>query len=76
MTEERCELSDLPSSQCACRKHAPIPASARLTTDGPTIWAQYEGACVACDEQIEVGDPICPVTSGGWAHEICVDKVP
>jgi hypothetical protein len=62
---ERCELSDLPVGQCACRVHkpgqeadahpAPEPAS-RIY--GPEIAARYPGRCLHCGDRVVVGEPV------------------
>lgn len=83
---QRCELSDLPVAECACRKHKPGQAAdARPGTaaafvhdgsPGPTIAARYPGRCVTCGDQYGVGEDIRPVTTAGgtrWGHAYCLD---
>lgn len=82
---ERCELSDLPVSQCACRKHKPgqevdaHEVASTFTRDGgpgPIVVARYPGTCVTCAYRYQVGEEIRPVmTMGGtrWGHAACFD---
>lgn len=55
----RCELTELLTEQCGCRKHrnSPDPLKATLYA---TNWfeAAYAGTCVACDAAIRPGDTI------------------
>jgi hypothetical protein len=68
VTEDRCQLSDLPVSQCACRIHGkPEP---RPAPTGPHIVATYPGLCPRCDYTIEPGDRITR-TDDGWQHTDC-----
>jgi hypothetical protein len=84
VTVQRCELSELPVEQCACRKHKPGQAAdqhpgADIVRDGgpgPVITAQYPGQCVTCGDRFQVGDLIRPVTTMGgtrWGHAECFD---
>lgn len=63
----RCDLSDLPVEQCACRIHGPktepVPASHVFT-------ARYAGECVECWEEIVPGEQIVS-RSRGYVHEEC-----
>lgn len=73
MTEERCPLTELISTQCAhCRK-LPDPAADLLRDifeepaqrqTGPWFSARYEGRCSECGMAFEVGDPIRPSGRG------------
>lgn len=64
----RCELSDLPIDQCACRIHGPAPEPPPRT-----FFAAWRGTCAECREEIEPGDLIRPsqLTGGPWIHEEC-----
>lgn len=73
MTGERCDLSDLPADQCACRIHAkpePVPP---LIAAGYAFEAKYPGRCEACDDSIPVGADICRTTEGDYVHAECVE---
>lgn len=69
----RCDLSDLPVDQCACRLHGP-QETARLDVElvGQPFPARYPGECAACGGRIDEGDPICGARDGGtrlgYAH--------
>jgi hypothetical protein len=66
---ERCELSDLPVGQCACRVHGPQPERSEAT--GVRTEARYPGHCEGCSERIRVGDTIVMDTNGLWICEAC-----
>ena len=71
MSAERCELSELPVEQCACRIHGPRE---EISTAGRrTYFARFAGRCRECREEIEVGDMIAPspMADGGFVHEEC-----
>jgi len=70
MSDERCELSDLPPAQCACRIHGPREE----TTPTATIYAaRWRSRCRECLESIDVGTLITPspLADGGYVHEQC-----
>jgi hypothetical protein len=70
MSVDRCELSDLPVKQCACRIHGPREE----TTLAATIYAaRWRSRCRECLESIEVGTLITPspMAGGGFVHEEC-----
>lgn len=71
VSEARCELSDLPVTQCGCRIHAPSPPAPRdQDEDGPRPFrAQFHGWCSGCGVAIEPGDLI--VSADGYLHEGC-----
>lgn len=63
MSEEICEMSDLPVSQCGMPCHRPEekrPVAPKRTgfRTGTGIEAQIETICRGCGENIEVGDLI------------------
>jgi hypothetical protein len=65
----RCELSDLPTGQCACRLHAtpepPDPFSR------PGFTAYYHGTYPSCDGAISPGDRIVR-HHDEYLHEECL----
>lgn len=84
MSIERCELSDLPVDQCACRTHRPGQEAdappARPAGYGPEVVARYPGRCPACHERYEVGEPIRVElttvqlrSTGSWLHSDCAE---
>src|ERR1035437_4115659 len=72
---DRCDLSDLPVDQCACRIHAPTePPTLSQRIDGrilATFFARYDGRCEICDRPIISGEPICSVEHLGYVHKDC-----
>jgi hypothetical protein len=72
---ERCELSDLPVDQCACRIHAPTePPTLSQRIDGrvlATFFARYDGRCADCNEPLVAGERICNIEHLGYVHEDC-----
>lgn len=71
---ERCDLSDLPVDQCACRVHAPTePPTLSQRIDGrilATFFARYDGRCDSCDQSF-VSERICSIENLGYVHEDC-----
>ena len=75
----RCDLTDLPVDQCACRLHAPqAPAGHVRTVEHPRPgWfeARYPGQCRACGEPFTAGTHITGTDgSDGWTAECCADE--
>jgi hypothetical protein len=66
---ERCDLSDLPVGQCACRIHG--PKTERPEATGVRAQARYPGHCEGCSERIQVGDTIVLDSTGLWICEEC-----
>lgn len=69
----RCELSDLPADQCACRVHTPSPPGARdmaysIVARFP---ARFDSDCDGCERRIIEGDPIARTTDGDYICERC-----
>lgn len=65
---ERCELSDLPVEQCACRVHGPHEEPA---TDSARFFrARYQGVCSGCEHRVFPGDLIMMVEDRP-CHEEC-----
>jgi len=71
----RCEMSDLPVEQCACRIHGPSERRPRITRHGMPWEARFPGACEDCERRIHVGDSIMR-TEDGYAHEDCHEERP
>ena len=63
----RCDLSDLPVEQCACRVHGP---KAEPVPTPHAFTARYAGECVECWEEIVPGEQIVS-RSRGYVHEEC-----
>ena len=58
----RCDLSDLPVEQCACRIHGPKELQKPTTIrTGQPFPAQFGGYCEAGSDRIHVGDLIVRV---------------
>lgn len=72
MTDEVCELSDLPTSMCShCRGHDVVELQ-DLETVGQPFDARVPGQCARCVHRIEQGDAILRVTDGdGYIHLAC-----
>jgi hypothetical protein len=68
MDEGRCELSDLPADQCACRIHGPQEKKPEDTDAFP---ARYPGRCGDCEGHFRKGDLIRRV-DGKYAHAECL----
>jgi hypothetical protein len=66
----RCELSDLPPDQCACRIHAKTADDDRPLPGRP-FTASFGGSCPACDDRIHPGDQIQRTSEGAYIHEEC-----
>jgi len=66
----RCDLSDLPVEQCACRIHAPKDEPA---PSGRGFVARYDGECPECFEEITAGvDLIVHSIMSGYVHVECL----
>lgn len=75
MSESRCEMSDLPVSQCGMECHRPVekPKKAVGRTGfrrGSGIEAQFSSSCPECGDDIEVGDLITQL-DGRYVHKEC-----
>jgi len=69
---DRCELSDLPVDQCACRVHAPEPA--RVVRDyviTARFPARFDSECDACGNAMDEGDPIARTDAGDYICAAC-----
>jgi hypothetical protein len=76
----RCEITELPVGQCACRVHgASEPgAGARVSGQPRPGWfeARYPGQCRECGEPFQPGTHITGTDgSDGWTAECCADEV-
>jgi len=68
---ERCDLSDLLVTECACRLHAtPEPAyeAGEITT---RFSARFDSECDGCGGQIYEGDRIARTVNGEYICERC-----
>ena len=73
---ERCELSDLPVDQCACRVHAPKP--------DPLAWrdyvvvvrfpARFDSRCAGCEKPMAEGDLIARTDGGEYICFECANR--
>jgi hypothetical protein len=76
---ERCDLSDLPADQCACRVHARpvLTGDPFAAAGGPgemvgwAFMARFDGTCQECAGWIYEGDSICHSGDWGYVHEGC-----
>lgn len=68
---DRCDLSDLPVEQCACRIHGPKPEAPEQRHVLARIEAQYPSTCQACGERFPAGERIALDMTLGWLHEGC-----
>lgn len=70
---DRCDLTELPAEQCACRLHRNLPDPMKVERPsgvGPAIPALYPGRC-PCGETITPGDDIRSDGDGGWVRAEC-----
>ena len=68
----RCDLSDLPVEQCACRIHGP-KEPIELPPSGHVFMARFDGECRECNEPIEAGvHLIVHSIMSGYVHEGCL----
>lgn len=70
---ERCELSDLPVDQCACRIHTPQPAP-RVVRDyviTARFPARFDSECDGCGDAMVEGELICRTTDGDYICSGC-----
>lgn len=59
MSDERCEMTDLPVATCDHCSHGIAPREEWLPeVVGDFVVAQYAGVCAVCEEDIIVGDHI------------------
>lgn len=69
---DRCDLSDLLVTECACRIHAPTEPDLSSGEPGPVFVARYHGRCSGCGTHIHDGDRIRHAgTPGAYIHEEC-----
>lgn len=68
---DRCDLSDLLVTECACRLHAtPEP---RAASDGivARFPARFDSNCDQCGRRMHEGDPIAKTYDGDYICEGC-----
>lgn len=63
MSDERCDLTELLVSACACREHRGDDTP-KIETVGQAFEAWYPGQCVRCDDRIRPGQTIARVADG------------
>lgn len=74
---DRCEITELPVGQCACRVHGkPESAAERVRTalgiGAGWFGARYPGVCKACRRPFQPGARITGTDgSDGWTTECC-----
>ena len=71
MAEERCDLSDLPVSQCACMVHA---REEREQPSAITAWfpSRFDWSrCADCNDIISKGELIARTEDGYYICERC-----
>ena len=67
---DRCELSDLPVDQCACRIHAkPDPQQAFVIV--ARFPARFDSNCENCGDRMHEGDPIARTQDGNYVCSEC-----
>jgi len=67
----RCELSDLPEDQCACRIHAK-PDPPHTFGIAARFAARFDSQCENCGNRIHEGDPIARTQDGDYVCSECV----
>jgi len=77
----RCDLTDLPAEQCACRIHSPGPQpTTGVVRELPRpgwLEARYRGQCAGCGEPFAPGALITrDEGTGGWIAECCGEVEP
>lgn len=89
MTDDYCELMDMPASMCAhCRGHRTLEEQAaketrelraRLSGDPRWFAAEYPGVCGRCSTRFSPGTLIrqpSAATDFTWVAECCADPHP
>ena len=81
VTEQRCELTELPTDSCGCRHHRGGLTVQEQAEADREAWvhrvfpARMHGRCVACDESIRPGQRITRVgeygRGGSYRHAEC-----
>lgn len=78
-TEQRCEITELLTDQCACRRCRNIPDPSPRLLGHPLakpFAAVYPGECSDCGDRFEVGDRIRRDGSGGYVAQCCAGEQP
>jgi len=70
---DRCELSDLPVLQCACRVHTPNPYASEHTSTVivARFRARFDSECGGCGNPMDQGDPIARTQDGYYICQGC-----
>jgi hypothetical protein len=70
----RCELSDLPVDQCACRIHAPNPYASERNDIAVTarFHARFRSECDSCGNAMSEGDLIGRTKDGDYVCSECM----
>jgi hypothetical protein len=68
---DRCELSDLPTDQCACRIHAPKPPDSEYVIVAK-FPARFDSNCENCGDRMHEGDPIARTQDGDYICSACM----
>jgi hypothetical protein len=70
---ERCELSELPVDQCACRIHAPNPYAVERNDIAVTarFRARFDSECDSCGNAMDQGDLIGRTKDGDYICGEC-----
>ena len=68
---DRCDLSDLPVDQCACRKHNPPTWQTRDHIITARFPARFDSKCDDCGLAICEDDPIARTDEGDYICEGC-----
>lgn len=76
MSEIRCSVTELITSQCAHCRPTPEPDPFDEPSDrGPWFHASYRGECAECGDEFEAGDLIRADGNGGYVADCC-DQAP
>lgn len=73
---DRCDLSDLPVDQCACRIHAPKPdpSDMRAFVVTARFPARFNSRCDGCDKAMAEGDPIARTDTAEYICSECASN--
>lgn len=82
LSEEWCEFSDLPKSQCAHCKGVDLDGEIAKVANsddprpllGKVVAAKFQGTCPECGDPIDIGDMIAKAEGdpeGPWIHYGC-----
>jgi hypothetical protein len=68
---DRCDLSDLPVDQCACRKHNPPAWQTKDRGVLARFPARFDSKCADCGLATCEGDTIARTDEGDYICEAC-----